>query len=65
MVIVSDTYLLYSTQCMDNSAPGTLFPYNTMVQRAVETGLSDNIDMLQLDTGNGEAADDSLPGEVM
>ncbi|KAK8134447.1 hypothetical protein PG984_006459 [Apiospora sp. TS-2023a] len=50
---------------LDNSAPGTLFPYHTMVTRAVETVLSDNLELLQFDMGDGNEADESLPKELM
>ncbi|KAK8038706.1 hypothetical protein PG993_007117 [Apiospora rasikravindrae] len=47
------------------TAPKTLFPYDTMVPRAVETTLSDNLDMFQFDMGDGIDADSSLPNELM
>ncbi|KAK8077935.1 hypothetical protein PG996_004105 [Apiospora saccharicola] len=59
------TIASYSNHHLDNSAPGTLFPYHTMVTRAVETVLSDDLELLQFDMGDGNETDESLHKELM
>lgn len=63
-MVANYTIPLYSEHHMDNSPPNTPCPYSKMVERAIATVLSDNVDLFQVNH-DGEKADDSLPSELM